>query len=210
MMVRFCQPFLLGGLVYVWKDIVSSPVYLSLFCLAAAAIGGYVAYTYYLAQRRRSFQAKASLISPNKQVADQLDDFEEDGLIEVIDIVTKGPSFALKLKPIELSTQSQEAETKDEEKSHFKNHLSSDPASAVTSISFSHAMVPSLEVQSVTETVVNDCHAGQKKLADVSAISCSEEVCSTGEHSLSEMSFIISDSTSYDDCDSEEEKESFI
>lgn len=70
--VRFIQPFMLGGIVLLWNEVSSSPIHISLFVLMLASIVVGIGYKYFLAQRASRTAGglvKSALISPHHSMS---------------------------------------------------------------------------------------------------------------------------------------------
>jgi len=63
MIVRFIQPFVLGGLMLMWVQVSGDPVNLTLFCVILSLFVGVIAYRYYIDQINSNHRA-ASAVAP--------------------------------------------------------------------------------------------------------------------------------------------------
>jgi Tfp pilus assembly protein PilE len=70
MVLRFFQPFFLGGLVLFWqKYIVNKPLYLALFCMVIATIVCYLVYRSYQAHVRHEHRRKIEAVIVQSEIA---------------------------------------------------------------------------------------------------------------------------------------------
>jgi Ca2+/Na+ antiporter len=77
MFVRFCQPFLLSGIIVLYYTVIRSPIYIAIFALAVLSLVGYVIYKYWSSA---SSQSKGRLaVQP---ILDKLED-DHDKPIEI-------------------------------------------------------------------------------------------------------------------------------
>jgi len=78
MFVRFCQPFLLSGIIVLYYTVIRSPIYIAIFALAVLSLVGYVIYKYWSSA---SSQSKGRLaVQP---ILDKLEDDHDDKPIEI-------------------------------------------------------------------------------------------------------------------------------
>jgi len=62
MIVRFVQPFVLGGLMLMWVQVSGDPVNLTLFCMILSLFVGVIAYRYYIDQINSNHHATSAVV----------------------------------------------------------------------------------------------------------------------------------------------------
>jgi hypothetical protein len=86
MLVRFSQPFLLGGFVLLWNVVANNPVYIALFCLVGVAMIAAMVYEYVRKHRLTMNDKRRALVAPKFDMAssekelDQIGDEGKDGV----------------------------------------------------------------------------------------------------------------------------------
>jgi hypothetical protein len=83
MTIRFFQPFFLGGLVLLWFEISTSPIYIFLFVLSVATIFGYILYSYFKARSdsKHAHQVTVAIVAEPTQVDGKQQYLAKPGLL---------------------------------------------------------------------------------------------------------------------------------
>jgi hypothetical protein len=77
MMIRFVQPFVLGGLVMMWMQINNNPVYLGAFCVIIVLIVAFMLYRYYLEHSNHAKKVQNSIAPDPVSISTDGGDYAE-------------------------------------------------------------------------------------------------------------------------------------